>query len=49
MKKAPVDWDYFHGATEQNLLKLFEYIIDNPALSSPVLPEAQPQGEQVIY
>lgn len=29
MKKAPAGWDYFHGTTKQNLLKLFDGIINN--------------------
>jgi hypothetical protein len=39
----------FLGATEQNLLKLFERIIDDPALGVPVLTQLQPIGETIIY
>ena len=37
------------GATEQNLLKLFERIIDDPALGIPILAKPQPYNEKIIY
>ena len=37
------------GATEQNILKLFERIIDDPALTVPVLTQSQLRDITVIY
>lgn len=37
------------GATEQNLLKLFERIIDDPMLSVPLLVEPHASNEIIIY
>ena len=39
----------YDGATEQNLLKLFEWIVDDPTFGAPILPEPQPCDEIIIY
>ncbi|MFZ2544464.1 MAG: hypothetical protein WAW80_00610 [Candidatus Saccharimonadales bacterium] len=49
MKKAPDNWDYFHGAELQNLLKLFEAII-NGTLTTPKLSlQSANQTHLIIY
>jgi hypothetical protein len=42
-------WGSLFGATEQNLLKLLERIIDDPTLGVSALPEAQTHNQLVIY
>ena len=37
------------GAAEQNLLKLFEYLILEPTHALPQIPKANEQAEKIIY
>ena len=38
-----------NGAIKQNLLKLFAWIVDDPAFGAPILPEPRPCDEIIIY
>jgi hypothetical protein len=40
---------FYIGATEQNLLKLFEQIINDSSLNVPVLVEPQVSNYSIIY
>ena len=46
--RAHLDF-YLYGAAEQNLLKLLGYIIDEPSLTIPGVPETQHSKELLIY